>query len=640
MKFTNKLIGFIIFCVLSSVGVVLLGGAVSLRELAIETQKQNISRLIDVMDEQLAMEDSEPRFAFWLPELLRAHSVLQLSVEKEGIVSYYFDANTPDTYGVTSFLKEYNFELRSNSDFTAKVVMISPFYAMEYPTELLTGVGTGLVIALFGLVIAIRLLKKGMHGAEVLSLRSYQILNGDHLKVAVGGESEWPKATSRAFDKLIADLEDTKQERSRFDSYMRTNAFVDASTGIGNRDFFLNQLEAMLSDPGVIAGTVIKIELYELSQLNYDHGVADVDEMVKSVSELLSKFIDRFTGSVLARYRGDQFTILLPRITGPESEIVMKQLYKLLTRVSLSTPVDCDELFYTGVAIYNYGEGAEEVLENVDQALKIAVLQGSSGWFLYEQEDPFPMYAKGTVKWRGLFDKAFKNNAFNYEYQLILSMKDKQVLGHEVYPRLKDENNEWVHAGVFLPMAEKCGVLKRIDRLTVERAISSLEQDEPITCGINLDIQSYLDKGFMRAVYLDVIRLPMKLRSMLHFEIHEFQINRNLAMLLEPAKNLKALGCCIVVDMVGQDVVDSSYIKKLGVDVIKIHPSLVRDLHKRQINQLAIRSILGGTVNLATNVIAVGVESKGEWDALNKLGVYGAQGDFCNKLSVLSESQS
>ncbi|MGC3835892.1 hypothetical protein ACPSKX_17525 [Moritella viscosa] len=89
MKFTNQLIGFIIVCVLSSIGVVLLGGGVSLRGLAIETQKQNISRLIDVMDEQLAMEDSEPRFAFWLPELLRAHSVLQLTVEKNGIVSYY-----------------------------------------------------------------------------------------------------------------------------------------------------------------------------------------------------------------------------------------------------------------------------------------------------------------------------------------------------------------------------------------------------------------------------------------------------------------------------------------------------------------------------------------------------------------------
>ena len=192
--------------------------------------------------------------------------------------------------------------------------------------------------------------------------------------------------------------------------------------------------------------------------------------------------------------------------------------------MGLSTPVDCDELFYTGVAIYHYGEQAEEVLENVDQALKIAVLQGCSGWFLYEQDEQTPVYAKGTVRWRGLFEQTFKNNAFHYEQQLILSMADNQVLGHEIYPRLQDENNEWIHAGVFLPMAEKCGVLKRIDRLTVEHAISNLETSDPIACGINLDIQSYLDKRFMRAVYLDIIRLPVRLREMLHFEFLRKQL--------------------------------------------------------------------------------------------------------------------
>jgi RNase E specificity factor CsrD len=635
MKFTNRLIGFIIFCVLSSVAVVLLGGGISLRQLAVETQKQNITRLIDVMDAQLTLEDSEPRFAIWLPELLRAHSVLQLSVEKNGIISYEFDGRTTDTAKYSNFLKTYNFKLKANTDYQARVVMISPFHAMEYPFELLSGLISGLVIAFLGLISAIRRIKRGMYGAELLASRSYHILNGDHLKVAVGVTEEWPKSTSRAFDKLIADLEDTKQERSRFDSYMRTNAFVDASTGIGNRDFLLNQLEAMLSEPGILAGTVIKIELYELSQLNYDYGVANVDLMVKSVSELLSKFIDRFTGAVLARYRGDQFMILLPRITGQETEIIIKQLYKLLSRAGLSTQVDCEELFYAGVAIYNYGEQAEEVLENVDQALKIAILQGNAGWFLYDQDDHVPVYAKGSVRWRGLFEKAFANNAFDYESQIVVAMADNRVLGYEIYPRLRDEKNEWVHAGVFLPMAEKCGFLKRIDLLTIEQAISRLEQPDPVVCSINIDIESLLDKHLMRAVYLDIIRLPKRARAMLHFEIHEYQIKANLAALSEPVKNLKSLGCRIVVDMVGQTVVDSTYIKDLGVNVIKIHSSLVRDLHKRQINQLAIRSILGGTVNLGTIVIAVGVESQGEWDALQKLGMYGAQGYFCSQVDHL-----
>ena len=634
MKFTNRLIGFIVFCVLMSVSVVLLGGAISLRQLAIETQKQNIARVIDVMDEQLTLEDSEPRFAFWLPELLRAHSVLELSVEKDGLISYSFDGRNTDNVAHSRFAKTYTFKLKQHDDYQAHVVMLPPYYAMNYPLELLTGVVTALLIAMIGLLIAIQRIKRGMYGAELLASRSYQILNGDHLKVAVGRAQEWPKSTSRAFDKLIADLEDTKHERSRFDSYMRTNVFVDPSTGIGNRDFFLNQLEAMLSDAGILAGTMIKIELYELAQLRYKHGVADVDDMMKSVCALLSRFIARFSGSILARYRGDQFIILLPRITGQETEIVIKQLYKLLSRAGLSTPIDCDELFYAGVAIYHHGEDAESALENVDQALKIAILQGCSGWFLYEQEESVPLYSTGTVRWRGLFDKAFANNSFHYELQRVVTIADHRLLGNEITPRLLDEKNDWVHAGFFLPMAEKCGVVKSIDRLTIAQALYSVEQTEPVPCWLSLDIGSIIDSRFMRGVYLDIIRLPLKLRAMLHFQLHEYQINSNVSALVEPLKKLHALGCLIVVDMVGQAVVDSAYINDLAIDVIKLHPSLVRDLHKRQINQLAIRSILGGTANLATEVIAVGVESQEEWDILQKLGVYGAQGYFCSKIDA------
>lgn len=631
MKFTNQLIGFITLCVISAIFVVLLGGGISLRQLAVETQKQNIERVIDVMDEQLVIEDGEPRFAIWLPELLRGHSVIELSVTQNDIIKYYFDESEYRQEYLSLSLATYRFELKVHDDFKARIVMLSPFNAMDYPFVLLSGILSSLLIAAIGLFTAIKRIKIGMHGAELLAARSYQILNGDHLKVPVGRAEEWPKSTSRAFDKLIADLEDTKQERSRFDSYMRTNVFVDKTTGIGNRDFLLNQLEAMLSDPGVLAGTVIKIEMDDLSQLNFNHGVANVDEMVKSVSELLMQFIARFKGSVIGRYRGDQFILLLPRITGQESEVIIKQLYKLLTRVNLSTDVDCEELFYAGVAIYNYGDQADTVLDNVDQALKIAILQGSAGWFLYEQDEEVPLYAKGSVRWRGLFEKAFKEDSFEYKKQKIISMSNKELLGYELLPHLKDENNELIHAGVFMPMAEKCGFVKRIDLNTVNKAISKIESGEDIDFEVCIDIASLLDKRFMRAVYLGIMRLPIRLRPLLNFELHEYQINDNLSGLLEPLQNLKSLDCSIVVDMVGQAVVDSTYIKKLGVDVIKIHPSLVRDIHKRQVNQLAIRSILGGTANLTTLVIGAGVSSEQEWEALKSLGVHAAQGVYCNQ---------
>ena len=57
-------------------------------------------------------------------------------------------------------------------------------------------------------------------------------------------------------------------------------------------------------------------------------------------------------------------------------------------------------------------------------------------------------------------------------------------------------------------------------------------------------------------------------------------------------------------------------------------PSLVREIHTRQVNQMAVRSLVGGCANTQTRVIAVGVESGDEWKMLRHLGVRAGQGPW------------
>ena len=55
-------------------------------------------------------------------------------------------------------------------------------------------------------------------------------------------------AASQALDHLLAELADARKERSRFDNFIRSNAFVDKMTGIGNRLFFDNRLESAIME--------------------------------------------------------------------------------------------------------------------------------------------------------------------------------------------------------------------------------------------------------------------------------------------------------------------------------------------------------------------------------------------------------
>jgi RNase E specificity factor CsrD len=89
---------------------------------------------------------------------------------------------------------------------------------------------------------------------------------------------------------------------------------------------------------------------------------------------------------------------------------------------------------------------------------------------------------------------------------------------------------------------------------------------------------------------------------------------------------IAALGCRLVVDQAGRTIVSTHYVKDIQPAYIKLHRSLVRNIHQRPENQLYLRSVLGACEATSTEVLAVGVETNEEWSVVKDLGVAGGQG--------------
>lgn len=73
----------------------------------------------------------------------------------------------------------------------------------------------------------------------------------------------------------------------------------------------------------------------------------------------------------------------------------------------------------------------------------------------------------------------------------------------------------------------------------------------------------------------------------------------------------------------------TSWIKELDVELLKLHPGLVRNIEKRTENQLLVQSLVEACKGTQTQVFATGVRSRSEWQMLTERGVTGGQGDFC-----------
>ena len=75
-------------------------------------------------------------------------------------------------------------------------------------------------------------------------------------------------------------------------------------------------------------------------------------------------------------------------------------------------------------------------------------------------------------------------------------------------------------------------------------------------------------------------------------------------------------------------MVSSGYVKQFKVEIVKLHPGLVRNIERRTENQLFVQSLIESCKHTSTRVFAAGVRFKEEWQTLVELGVTGGQGDF------------
>lgn len=627
MKLTTQLVSFITLCVITAMAMVLLGGVFSFRQLGFELQEKKVQALVEVLDRQLSVQHDTQEMAQWMPTLLRSAHVVSLEV-KQGEASLYRFQDLV-ARELDDPLIDYRYALPQHPGMEARLRLERPFKEFEYSIEAMSGISLGIFIVVFGLWFSIRWLRLQLRGAELLNHRAELILAGRLNKLNHDTSEEWPASASQAFDLLLAELADARKERSRFDNFIRSNAFVDKVTGTGNRIFFDNRLESAIRDASAMAGGLLLVELSGLEALESDD--PQIDEVLQEASIALAPFVRKFAGALQARYAAHVLAILLPNMAEAELVDGADQILKNLHRLHWPAGVSGENAIHIGAVCYRPDDTLAQVQEEGELALKSARLQGDSGWFLFEkaiadEEET----SKGTVRWRTLLTRRIDERAIHLYCQPVMQEPGQLILQEELQTRIDDEQGRELLAGVFMPMAEKAGMLLPLDRLLATRVLALLQSrpaDAP-PISVNLCAQSLLHRDFQRWIFFSLFQLPRSKNEHLIIELSEAHITRYFEALRKPLRSLRMLGCRLTVTHAGQDVVSTQYIKEFDISFLKLHTSLVRDIHLRQVNQMAVRSLIGGCANTQARVIAVGVESGEEWHCLRHLGVHAGQGPW------------
>ena len=628
LKLSTRLVAFVTVIVTSAMFILFLGGTLSFKRLGQEYLDHSLQGIVEVLDKEMEDPDAAYSLQRWMPKMLQASNIVEMKLLSDnGVIYRYKDTSSKVD---KALLYDVEYQLERNVGYRLQFKAVPPYIGYGYSLEALWSITLAVALIIFCLMRGVKWLKEQLAGSELLEERGRMILAGRVEEYAKGDVKEWPYTASEALDCLIEELQDARQERSRFDTFIRTQTFLDQLTGTANRVLFDSKLEAALSEHGSHGG-VLLLRIDDWDQLQEESGKSVADDFVVDIGDNLNNIIQRYPDVILSRYYESDFAIFAPHLSSKDISQIAVNSLKQLTKLSPPDPLDKENWVHIGISMYREGESQGRILDEAETALKSAQLQRVNTWNKFNKlvthEDE-----RGSVRWRTLFDLVLKPEKLYIYHQpcyLLDSHRDRMFEHSELFVRINDPDKGLIKASRFNSAIESVGYESILDRAVFSTVVKFLKVSKKRICySVNLHVVPFSDRDYLKWFRYELLQLTAEQRKLLIFEFAEARLVKHLDYMRPVIKMISGLGCRVSVGQAGRLIVSTHYLKDLPVDFLKLHRSLVKQIDQRDENQLFVRSLLGACEGLKTQVIAVGVDNKQEYKSMLALGVQGVQGRY------------
>lgn len=420
------------------------------------------------------------------------------------------------------------------------------------------------------------------------------------------------------------------------DEELRRLAEKDALTGLVNRASFTRELERERERLALSGGhsAVMFFDLDQFKYVNDTLGHAVGDRLLVQVANVL-RARTRAT-DVVSRFGGDEFLVLARDAGVAEASALAQSLNQIMRDLSVvEGGHQVTVNFSIGITLIDgLSTSNEEILAQADMACYEAKTRGRNRFQVYQPGEEERARMTTDIGWSQRVKQAIREDRFYLVYQPIQGIRPDKVEHYEVLLRLPTESGEVVMPPVFLPVAQRFGLLAEIDRWVIRHALETLarfrSEGRDIRFSINLSAQGLEDAGL-----LDLVRELLREHELppdsLVFEITEQTAVRHLDDAQHVLQGLIGLGCRLALDDFGKGFSSLSYLKQLPVEFIKIDGDFVCNLGNDPIDQAMVRSIVQIAQALGKRTIAEFVQDARAVQLLREAGVDYLQGHFIGR---------
>jgi len=434
-----------------------------------------------------------------------------------------------------------------------------------------------------------------------------------------------------ALANFVLILRDTSAAR-RISSRLSWQTSHDSLTRLPNRQFFESALQQSLS---LCADkrqhhVLLYLDVYQFKVVNDTLGYGAGDQLLIQLVQLLRRCLSG--PDLFARVGSDEFAILLRDCTLEEARRVAARLREAVQGFSFHWEGSESRVALSigAVSVDRHALSASQLLASANDACCAARDQGRNRVKLFSDSRKVLEKRRETT-WVAEIHAALREDRLLLYRQPVVSLKGaSRVHHHEILVRMRGRDGGVISPGLFLPAAERYGLIEEVDRWVVRRIFAYMAQEQRLGISgfgyaINISGISLGDETFADYVLRELTEAGVA-PSRVQFEITETSAINNLERALIFIHKLRAAGCSFALDDFGRGVSSLAYLRQLPVDYLKIDGSFVRNMLEDEIDSAMVSTIDHLAKRMGIKTIAEYVETPELMNKLRLMGVDYAQG--------------
>lgn len=375
---------------------------------------------------------------------------------------------------------------------------------------------------------------------------------------------------------------------------------------------------------------ILLIDLDNFKVINDNHGHPAGDKYLQHFARQVQDALR--AGDIFARYGGDEFVALLPEADLKSAAVVAERVRQAIEALF----VDCGDgqlLHGTGsigLAVFpDHAQDAKDLFLFADNMMYKAKAGGKGRVSVPSEEDVVEAFRDISQKSVLVLDAIEAKRIVPF-FQPILDIATRKVVAYEVLSRI-ELGDQVIRADEFIEIAERMGVIHRLDAIVMERALTSLnEMGHEGYIFINLSPRALVLNEFAHNIR-QIVAASGIARERIVFEITERDTVKNFSLLERFLNELKAEGFKLAIDDFGSGFSSFHYLRRFPIDFLKLEGDFIVNMLNEPKDRAFVSSISSLAREMGITVVAEYVESVEVLEALRNMGVHMAQGYYVGR---------